>query len=46
MGNAIIHEEDDNSGILIACAPLTDVGDKNILEPGPEDRPINKAFDL
>jgi hypothetical protein len=46
MGRATVHEEDKVSGILITCVSLTDLGDENIFEPGPEDEPINKALRL
>jgi hypothetical protein len=46
MGGATVPEEDNVSGIFITCASLTDLGDENIFEPGPEDGPINKALGL
>jgi hypothetical protein len=46
MSGAIVHEEDDVSVILTTCARLTDLGEENIFEPGPEDGPINKALGL
>jgi hypothetical protein len=46
VGSAIVHEEDDLSGILITRAPLTDLVDENIFEPGPEGGPISKALGL
>jgi hypothetical protein len=46
MGNAIVLEEDDVSGILVTCAPLTDLWDENVFEPGPEDGPIDKTLGL
>jgi hypothetical protein len=46
MGRAIVHEEDKVSGILITRVSLTDLGDENIFEPGPEDGLIHKALGL
>jgi hypothetical protein len=46
MGSAMVHEENDVSGILATCASLTDLGDENIFESGPEDGPIDKALGL
>jgi hypothetical protein len=46
MDSAIVHEDDDVSGIMITRAPHTDLEDESILEPGAEDGVNNKALGL
>jgi hypothetical protein len=46
MDSAIVHEDDNVSGMLITYASLTDFGDGNFFEPGREYGAINKALGL
>jgi hypothetical protein len=46
MGSANVHEEEYVSWVLIICAPLTDLRNENIFEPGPENGAVKKALAL